>query len=231
MASHRIPGLFITGTDTNVGKTYVAARIAAALAAAGRRVGVYKPVASGCQLIDGNLVSEDAVALWNGAGRPGELDHVCPQRFAAPVAPHLAARSEGKAVSAEQLRSGLDYWRVRSDVLIVEGAGGLLSPVTEDEYVADLALDLGFPLIVVTDNALGTIHRTLSTLVVAATWREGLEVAGVIVNELRFPTEDASAASNLAELRERCVPPVLGLVGWQGELPPGVDWWKLAGGA
>jgi dethiobiotin synthetase len=230
MSMPRIPGLFITGTDTNVGKTYVAAKIAGALAAAGRRVGVYKPVASGCELVDGELVSEDAVALWHAAGRPGELEHVCPQRFAAPLAPHLAARAEGRDISAEQLRSGLDYWRERSDVLIVEGAGGLLSPITEDEYVADLATDLGFPLIVVTDNALGTIHRTLSTLVVAATWREGLEVAGVIVNEPRPTTADLSSSSNLAELRERCVPPVLGLVGWQGELPRDVDWLKLAGG-
>ena len=115
-------------------------------------------------------------------------------------------------------------------MLIVEGAGGLLSPITEDEYVADLALDLGFPLIVVTDNALGTINRTLSSLIVAATWREGLEVAGVIVNEPRPAAADPSTASNLDELRQRCVPPVLGLVGWQGELPSDVDWLKLAGG-
>ncbi len=230
MSMPRLPGLFITGTDTGVGKTYVAARIAAALAARGCRVGVYKPVASGCELVDGKLVSEDAVALWNGAGRPGELDYVCPQRFAAPLAPHLAARAEGLEVSAELLRSGLDYWRLRSDVLVVEGAGGLLSPVTEDEYVADLALDLGFPLIVVADNTLGTIHRTLSTLVVAATWREGLDVVGVVVNGPSSTAADASTASNLDELRARCVPPVLGLVDWQGDLPPDVDWWKLAGG-
>ena len=73
-------------------------------------MGVYKPVASGCELIDGKLVSDDAVTLWNGAGRPGELEQVCPQRFAAPLALHLAAQAEGEEVSAEQLRRGLDYW-------------------------------------------------------------------------------------------------------------------------
>ena len=80
-------GLFITGTDTGVGKTYVAALIARSLAAAGHRVGVYKPAASGCVRGQGRLVSADAAALWEAAGRAGNLEHVCPQRFAAPFAP------------------------------------------------------------------------------------------------------------------------------------------------
>jgi dethiobiotin synthetase len=229
MSASKLPGLFITGTDTEVGKTYIAARIAAALLAVGCRVGVYKPVASGCPLVGGELVSEDAVSLWNGAGRPGELAHVCPQRFAAPLAPHLAAQAEGAKVSAELLRRGLDYWLDRSDVVIVEGAGGLLSPLTEEEYVADLAVEFGFPLIVVADNTLGTINRTLSALVVAASYGDGLDVAGVILNEPRNAVPDASAATNLAELHARSVPPVLGLVKWQGNLPPDIDWKKLVG--
>ena len=109
-----IPGLFITGTDTGVGKTYVAALVARSLAACGRRVGVYKPAASGCgRDAQGRLDSEDAAILWEAAGRPGDLDHVCPQRFAAPLAPHLAARAEGRQIDAGLLRSGLDYWRSR----------------------------------------------------------------------------------------------------------------------
>ena len=84
----KFPGLFITGTDTGVGKTYVAALIARSLAASGRRVGVYKPAASGCPRDpDGRLVSGDAVALWEAAGQPGELEYVCPQCFAAPLGP------------------------------------------------------------------------------------------------------------------------------------------------
>src|SRR5438067_2324631 len=89
-------GLFVVGTDTAVGKTFVASRIAAALAKCGVRVGVYKPAASGCRQIGQALVSDDAVALWEAAGRPGELKSVCPQRFAAPLAPYLAAREERK---------------------------------------------------------------------------------------------------------------------------------------
>src|SRR5262245_30914885 len=93
-------GLFITGTGTGVGKTYVAALVARVLRNSGRRVGVYKPVASGCEIRDGRLVSVDAIALWEAAGRPGSLDQVCPQLFAALLAPHLAARAEGRKVNA-----------------------------------------------------------------------------------------------------------------------------------
>jgi dethiobiotin synthetase len=222
-------GLFVTGTDTGVGKTYVAAMIARDLAAAGHKVGVYKPVASGCRNEGETLLSDDALALWEAAGRPGTLEAVCPQRFAAPLAPHLAARMEGRQVDAKLLRSGLDYWLDHSDIVIVEGAGGLLSPVTDDEYAADLAYDFGFRLLVVSANRLGTIHQTLSTLVAAATFREGLEVAGVLLNEPLPGPLDESARSNHEELRRRCVPPVLARVGWQSAaFAPRVDWWELA---
>ena len=152
----------------------MAALIAPRLAAEGRKVGVYKPAASGCRRQDGVLVSDDAVALWNAAGRPGELERVCPQRFAAPLAPHLAALAEGRRLDADLLREGLEYWRERSEIILVEGAGGLMSPLGEDEYVADLAEEFGFPLVVVSRNVLGTINQTLQTLIAAAVFREGL---------------------------------------------------------
>ena len=177
-----VRGLFITGTDTGVGKTYVAALVARALAAEGRRVGVYKPVASGCRRQGDRLVSDDALSLWEAAGRPGELERVCPQRFAAPLAPHLAARAEDARVDEEQLRRGLDYWIERSDIVIVEGVGGLMSPLTDDEYVADLAYEFGYPLVVVARNALGAINQTLQTLITAATFRRGLPIAGIVLN-------------------------------------------------
>lgn len=221
-------GLFITGTGTDVGKTYVTALIARALIASGHRVGVYKPVASGCRREEGHLVCDDAVTLWQAAGRPGLLEHVCPQRFAAPLAPHLAARAEQKLVDASLLRRGVDFWTQQSDIVLVEGAGGLMSPVTEDEYVADVALDFGFPLVVVAPNILGTIHQTLTTLIAAATFREGLAVAGVVLNH-PMPERDASSPANHDELVRRCVPPVLGTVAWQADrIEPAVDWWDLA---
>ena len=103
-------GLFITGTDTEVGKTYVATLVVKSLVAAGHKVGVYKPAASDC-VSDGNqLIAEDALALWDAAGRPLGIDQVCPQRFRAPIAPHLSAKSEGKQVDPELLRSGISAW-------------------------------------------------------------------------------------------------------------------------
>lgn len=224
-------GLFITGTGTSVGKTRVGCAIARHLRAAGLSVGVYKPAASGCRRQGDRLISDDAAELWQAAGRPGTLDEVCPQCFEAPLAPHLAARAEGRRIDAELLRSGIEVWRQRSDVVLVEGAGGLMSPLGEEEYVAHLAYELGYPLLVVTRNALGTIHDTLATLIVAATFCEGLDVAGVVVNEPVDPAtaDDASLASNVDELHRRCGPPVLGMLRWQAEqIEPAVDWMALA---
>src|SRR3569832_2008925 len=106
--SRQPPGLFITGTDTDVGKTHVACGIVRRLRGRGLRVGVYKPAASGCRTVAGDLVSDDALALWEAADRPGCLEDVCPHRFAAPLAPHLAAQAEGRQIDRHLLRSGLD---------------------------------------------------------------------------------------------------------------------------
>jgi len=225
MSRQRPPGLFITGTDTDVGKTFVAASIVRRLRARGLRVGVYKPAASGCQLQDGTLVSDDALALWEAAGQPGALADVCPQCFAASLAPHLAALAEHRKIDTALLRSGLDRWLDNSDIVIVEGAGGLLSPLGPTDYVATLAGDLGLPLIVVADNSIGMIHRTLATLLAAEKFAAPLAVAGVILNQVRQP--DASSASNLAELQARCAAPVLGVVEQGGEAPD-IDWLALA---
>ncbi len=226
---NRAPGLFVTGTDTEVGKTYVAALIARNLVAAGHRVGVYKPAASGCRREDEQIVSDDALAFWQAAGRPGELDRVCPQRFLAPLAPHLAARAEGRQIDRDLLRSGLEYWQARSEIILVEGVGGLMSPMAEDEYVADLAEAFGFPLLVVTRNALGTINQTLQTLITAATFREGLPIAGVVLNNPTPPPPDASLTTNRQELAARCVPPILAEVGWRAdEFDRQVEWIALA---
>ena len=221
-------GLFITGTGTGVGKTYVACLIARALRQSGKRVGVYKPVASGCELQNGELISPDALSLWSAAGEPETLEAVCPQRFAAPLAPHLAARAEGRRVDASLLRSGSEFWRTSSDVVIVEGAGGLMSPISDDDYNADLAASLGFPLVVVAANELGTINATLQTLIAAATYGEGLSIAGVVLNSPRKLADDPSTDSNPDELARRCMPPLLAIVDHAGEFDREVDWAQLA---
>jgi dethiobiotin synthetase len=229
MSRKPVRGLFIAGTDTEIGKTYAAALIARSLVAAGNRVGVYKPAASGCSRQGDSLVSDDALALWQAAGSPGTLAEVCPQVFAAPLAPHLAAAAEGKQLDAALLRSGLDVWLERSDVVLVEGAGGLMSPLGEDEFVADLAYDLGFPLIVVARNALGTINHVLQTLIAAATFRDGLNVAGIVLNETAPRGADASLQYNAAEIRRLAVPPLLAEIAYQARaFDPPVDWFSIA---
>ncbi|MDX1947322.1 MAG: dethiobiotin synthase, partial [Pirellulaceae bacterium] len=221
-------GLFVVGTGTGVGKTFVASRIAACVAAEGVAVGVYKPAASGCRREGGRLISDDAVALWRAAGKPGTLKAVCPQRFAAPLAPHLAARQEWKELDAKLLRGGLAYWRKRSDLVIVEGAGGLMSPIGELDYVADLAAEFGYPLIVVAPNCIGTINGTLLTLMAAAA--RGLAIAGIVLNDILPPgSPDPSVALNRLELETRCIPPVLAQLGHNAEtFDRVVDWVRLA---
>jgi dethiobiotin synthetase len=226
-ASNMTDGLFITGTGTGVGKTYVAALIARSLRKSGKRVGVYKPVATGCELRDGQLVSPDAVSLWEAAGRPGTRNQVCPQRFAAPLAPHLAARAERRHVDPNLLRQGIEFWRATSDVVIVEGAGGLMSPLTDNEYNSDLSAEFGYPLVIVSANELGTINATLQTLIAARTHRDGLSVAGVVLNSNVQRRDDPSIDSNAEELARRCAAPLLAVVEYGGGFDREVDWSSL----
>jgi dethiobiotin synthetase len=221
-------GLFVTGTNTGVGKTYVAALIARSLRDAGVRVGVYKPVASGCEMRAGSLVSPDAVLLWESAGRPGTLENVCPQLFAATLAPHLAARAEGKRVDQVKLREGIDFWHETSDIVLVEGAGGLMSPMSDDDYNADLAAAFGYPLVVVSANELGTINTTLQTLITASTYCDGLDIAGIVLNSPNRRDDDLSIESNADELARRCVSPLLAIVEHGRSFDRDVDWAILA---
>lgn len=201
-------GLFITGTDTGVGKTAVAVTLAAARRAAGMRVGVYKPVASGV-VFDG---SSDVERLWEAAGRPLTLAHVCPQAFAAAIAPVQAAAMEGKRVDEQLLRDGIRPWREASECVIVEGAGGLFSPLGEESLNVDLARDLGLPLVIVDAARLGMIGRTLAA--VRAARAEGLAVAEVVISHVqplaglpKDPRSEAGIARNgVMELLRRLAP-------------------------
>lgn len=201
-------GLFITGTDTGVGKTMVAMAIAAERRATGLRVGVYKPVASGV-VLDG---SSDIERLWKAAGRPLTLAAVCPQAFAAPIAPVQAAIVEGKHVDELLLRDGIRPWLEAFDYVVVEGAGGLFSPLGEQSLNVDLARDLGLPLVIVDAARLGMIGRTLAT--VRAARAEGLEVAEIVISHVHplvgspdDPTSEAGIVRNgITELVRRLAP-------------------------
>ena len=222
-------GLFFTGTDTDIGKTYVASLVARTLTAQGHKVGVYKPVSSDCQREGDALISFDAMSMWKAAGEPLDLETVCPQRFEAPLAPNVAAAKEGKQVDSELLRTGVSKWSGHCDILLVEGIGGLMSPVSDDEFVADLAYDLGYPLIVVTPNHLGTINQTLQTLITAATFQNGLPVAGVVLNNPGTNLDDESSASNRDQIARHAVPPILAELDYGADsFSQQVDWFELA---
>ena len=192
------PGLFVVGTDTDVGKTQVAAAIVRSLMAAGRRVGVYKPVASGCGAATAQ--GSDPRTLWDAAGQPLEPADVCPQTFAAAIAPVAAARAEGRRVDEGLLRTGLDRWRTVSDLVIIEGAGGLFSPVGESTLVVDLAREFSFPLVIVDAARLGAVGRTLVT--VRAARAEGLRVAAVVLSHTVPLSPETGPTSTTAIVRE-----------------------------
>ncbi|HMO94409.1 MAG TPA: dethiobiotin synthase [Pirellulaceae bacterium] len=222
-------GLFVTGTNTEVGKTYVASMIVRSLMNAGHRVGVYKPVATDCMLMGDELVASDAIVLWEAAGRPLTLDRVCPQRFHAALAPHLAAKSEAKVIESDMLRTGIEAWYGECDIIVVEGVGGLLSPIGEDEYVADLAYEFGYPLVIVAANVLGAINQTLQTLVAAACFRDGLPVAGIVLNDLQGMMNDQSVDLNESEISARAMVPILARVGFEAtNFSKEVDWFEIA---
>ena len=208
---------FITGTDTGVGKTFVACAIAAALRARGLRVGVMKPVETGCGPA-GVRRPRDAAALRAAAGSTLELDAICPWQLEAPLAPDVAARLEGKRIDPAGILSVFREIEPAHDFTLVEGAGGLLVPIDGPYTMADLACDLDLPLLVVVNSKLGAINHTLLTLEVAAS--HGLQVAGYILNR-PTPDGDAAAVTN-ADLLARCTDvPCLGAIFWTPVGGPG----------
>lgn len=170
-------GLFVTATDTGVGKTVVAASIVAALRARGERIAAFKPVVTGTdEPPDPDWPPDDALLAAAAGVRPEE---VTTARFGPPVSPHLAAALAGAPLDPALLRGAFDARAAEADTVVVEGVGGLLVPLTPDYLVRDLAVDVGLPLVVVARPALGTISHTLLTLEAARA--AGLRVAGVVI--------------------------------------------------
>jgi dethiobiotin synthetase len=200
-------GIFITGTDTGVGKTVVAAVLARLLRMRGLNVGVMKPVTSGCREADGRLVSDDAQLLCQAAGAE-YCDDVAPYLLREPVAPAEAAKQDGVRIDFTHIRESFDRLAACHDYMIVEGAGGLMVPLAGGLLVADLVRQLELPLLVVARPNLGTINHTVLTCFAAGQME--LSVAGVIIND--FPASpdlaERSAAHHIGSL---CGAPVLGI--------------------
>lgn len=236
ISAPQIPGLFITGTDTEIGKTVVAGAIANWFRRRGLRVGVFKPVATGCVRRREGLVSEDAEFLAHCADAPGPLDLICPQRYAEPLAPAVAAERANQPLDWSAIDLALQEIAAASDVLIVEGVGGLMVPLDPKHTVLDLAKRLNLPAVVVARPSLGTINHTLLTL--AALRAAKVPVAGMVIN--RYRTDNASIAeeTNPRAIEKWGKVSVLAIVPDEKfqppDLPPGivaaidrVDWQEL----
>lgn len=180
-----IPGLFVTATDTGVGKTVISGAIADWFRRRGNRVAVCKPAATGCEHRREGLVSEDAEFLAHHADARHPLDLICPQRYAEPLAPSVAARRAGRPLEWDAIDRSLRLMQQDSDVLVVEGVGGVLVPMDDKHTVLDMAGWIGLPTVVVARPALGTINHTLLT--VRTLRSAGIKVLGVVIN--RYPAE------------------------------------------
>lgn len=204
-------GWFITATDTNVGKTFVASALVRLLTEGGVKTGAYKPAASGAISTEGEgLLWEDVEALHGACGGRWTRERICPQRFIKPLAPPFAAEAEGKRLDEQLLLSGAVWWKSEVQHLIVEGAGGWLSPISGRWSNADLAQELNFPVLIVARLGLGTLNHTLLTL--EAVERRQLPILGIVMTEAQHLPEDLSVVQNADELRKRTSHPILAVI-------------------
>lgn len=176
----RKTGLFITGTDTGVGKTLVAGGIAHVLAAKGVKVGVFKPIATGCRAERGRLISEDARFLWHCAQNGLPLTTINPVTYSTPAAPIVAADVENRPVDYSRIEDAYLALCEVSDFVIVEGIGGIRVPVSENVDVLELADQFALPVLVVARPNLGTINHTLLTIDCLEI--NNFDLAGVVIS-------------------------------------------------
>lgn len=209
-------GFFIAGTDTGIGKTRVAAALLHAYAGLGHRVIGMKPVAAGADLIDGVWVNEDVALLAAASNVVAPADWRNPYLFREAIAPHIAADRKGVRIDILHIRAAYEQLAALAEVVVVEGVGGVLVPLSESKDAADLACALGLPLILVVGMRLGCInHALLSVEAIAA---RGLHLAGWVANQI--DPEMSAYEENLAALRRRISAPLLAEVPWQNTSDP-----------
>ena len=207
----RTRGAFITGTDTEVGKTVVATAMVRSLVQAGHRIAVMKPIAAGAELTPTGLQNADAAALIAAANVPARYETVNPYCLKLPASPHIAAANEGIRIKLAPIVQAFGHLTRNSDLVVVEGAGGWYAPINEAETLADVAAALDLPVFLVVGLRLGCINHALLTA--QAIKARGLTCAGWIGNHLR-PCFD-HAAENLATLEARLSAPLLDVVPFQ----------------
>ena len=212
-------GFFITGTDTGVGKTIISAALVKAVQFLGFRAVGMKPIETGCKRPavsrqhrehrDDSLIPSDGKFLKAISNSDETLDLITPVRFENPLAPLPASEREGIPVDMEKITNAFATFAHKYTVLIIEGVGGILVPITKDYFVLDMAKDFGLPVIVVTRPGLGMINHTLLTVNYAL--KEGLTVGGIIINYSRPAEGTIAEQTNPKVLATICPIPVLGI--------------------
>ncbi len=202
-------GFFIAGTDTGVGKTIVAGAMIKALSFLGHRVGAMKPVESGCCRKGDVLVPSDGIFLKQTAHMDEPISIVTPCCFESPLAPMPASEIEQKKVDVGEIKRSFKDLSARYSAMIVEGLGGLMVPISKDYYLVDMAGEFGLPLLLVARPGLGTINHTMLSVICAV--KEGLEVAGVIINYSSPPDGGLAEKTNPGLLARICPAPIIGI--------------------
>ena len=206
---------FIIGTDTNVGKTYVASALVQHFVRLGFQSLGMKPIASGCERNQrGELINDDAQALINASNVSAPLNLINPYRFEPAIAPHIAATQAGVFIDLHEITQAYVQLTTLAEAVVVEGAGGFFVPLNETQTLADLAVQLNIPIILVVGMRLGCINHALLT--VEAIQSRGLCLTGWVANQIDPNFE--MFEENLASLKKRIVAPCLSVVGWQEDV-------------
>lgn len=209
-------GFFITGTDTGVGKTIVAGAVVKALKFLGVKTGVMKPVETGCSREGGKLFPNDGLFLRRIADIDDPVALVTPYCFESPLSPMAAAEIDASPVGVEEIKKAFRTMAAKYDAVVVEGIGGLMVPISKDYYVAELAAEIGLPLIIVARPGLGTINQTMLTLDHAL--KAGIDVAGIVINYSSPPEHTLAEKTNPGVLSRIASAPLIGTFPYLKEL-------------
>jgi len=196
---------FVTGTDTDVGKTYVACKFIREYIAQGYKVVGMKPVAAGCEFVNGEWINEDVLKLMQASNVVAPRELINPYCFNEPVAPHIAAEKVGVEIEIEVIKHAFDALVTMADIVVIEGAGGFLVPINNRQSMADLAVALNIPIILVVGMKLGCINHALLTL--EAIKARQLALHGWVANEI--DREMLALDENMTSLSQRIPQPKL----------------------
>ena len=205
---------FITGTDTDVGKTYIASALVRYFVQQGQTAVGMKPIAAGCEKINGALHNADVSALLAASNLAARLEDVNPYAFEPAIAPHIAAEQAGVTVSLSKIKHAFDALQSQADAVIVEGAGGFRVPINREHTMADLAVQLNLPVIMVVGVRLGCINHALMTA--GSIRAAGLDLVGWVAN--RIEPDMPALEENVQTLKAMIKAPCIADVNW-GAVP------------